>query len=185
MRIGIDIDGVIADFVGTFAPMFKKIGGCDFDQIVNYNFKNNTRGIDQGYAKLWGEQVESGKIYEQLKPVEGSKEFFCELFQKHEIILISSREEQFREVTENWLKRKGIAYNELELVGHDLRGKIDKMCTCDVVFEDQLEVARIVAARGITVVLLDYPWNSISDNVIRVKDWKEVREKLGGDGGLM
>ena len=53
-----------------------------------------------------------------------------------------------------------------------------------VFVDDRLEVATILANQGIKVLLLNREWNQLDvskiDNIIRVKDWDEIKDYFDG-----
>lgn len=177
MRIGVDIDGVIADFVAAFLPELNRICACSRDQIVSHDFRNNVYMDEESYKTLWEDLVDDGRIYEKLVPVGGAQNALRDLAENHEILVISSRSGNSREATEAWLRKYGIPFARLE-VGKSKREKVDMMARCDLVLEDELDIARMVAARGVPVILFDYPWNQVGDRIRRVKGWEEAAEEI-------
>ena len=173
MKIGIDIDGVIADFVGSFLPKLNKICDCNFHEIVSHNFRNNISVDINAYDSLWNEEVIEGKIYKILKPINGAIEALNRLSQNHVINIISSRGENSRKITENWLLHNNIPFSSLELV-QNKRDKVLLMMDCDLIIEDELEIARILESLGKQVILFDYPWTKECIKTKRVNNWDEI-----------
>lgn len=58
------------------------------------------------------------------------------------------------------------------------REKIELMCTCDLIIEDELEIARMASAKGVFVLLFDYPWTRIGGNIKRVKNWDQAVKEI-------
>lgn len=179
MKIGIDIDGVIADFVGSFLPRLQKYCKCKVKNIVNFNFWENLNIDKIEFDKIWEKEVIETNFYSDLKLVKGSLEALKILKKDNKLILISSREKQLARDTFNWLKHYGIPFSRLELVEKDKKKKVAKMVKCDLVIEDNLDIARMVEARGVPVLLFDYPWNKIGRDVRWVKNWKEAVKEIG------
>jgi len=177
VKIAIDIDGVIADFVGAFLPKLNTICRCGFEDIIHYDFKENIPVDETEYAQLWCEEVTKGRIYEVLVPVEGAKVALEHLAEKHKILLISTRKRALKETTLKWLRDNGIPFHELHLV-ENRKEKIAMMSECDVAIEDDLEVARMVQRMGICTLLFDYPWNRIAKTIKRVNSWAEAVEVM-------
>jgi len=173
VKIGIDIDGVIADFVGAFLPKLNTICRCGFEDIIHYDFKENIPVDETEYEQLWQEEVSNGRIYDRLVPVEGAKVALEHLSEKHNILLISTRKRVLKEMTLKWLRDNEIPFHELHLV-ENRKEKIAMMSDCDIVIEDDLEVARMVQQRGVRILLFDYPWNRIAKAIKRVNSWGEA-----------
>ena len=177
MKIGIDIDGVIADFVGSFLPKLNKICDCKFHEIVSHDFKNNVSVDETAYKRLWKEEVGKCKIYEALLPIKGAKEGLAYIADNHEIKIISSRGENSRQITENWLNKNNIPFSSLELV-QNKRQKVLLMMNCDLIIEDELEIARMLDSLGKQVILFEYPWTKECEKTKRVKNWDEVMKLI-------
>lgn len=179
MVIGIDIDGVIADFVGSFLPKLNKYCKCKFRDIIDYDFEKNINvNISAATIKKLWREVEKKKIYRELRLIKGSIEALNKLAKSNTIILITNRKKVNQKDTVLWLKRHKIPFEKL-VVADSRREKIFEMKKCDIVLEDSLEIARILGALGKTVLLFDYPWNSMNKNIIRIEDWKQAIDRIG------
>ena len=178
MIIGIDIDGVIADFVGSFLPKLNRYCKCSFQDIIDYDFEKNIN-IDISaieIKKLWRE-VEKEKIYRELRLIKGSIEALNKLAKSSTIILITNRKKVNQKDTLLWLRRHKIPFAKL-VVADNRKEKIFEMKKCDIVLEDSLEIARILGVCGKPVLLFDYPWNRMNNNIIRIKDWKQAINQI-------
>lgn len=176
MKIGIDIDGIIADFVSYFLPKLNKYCKCSFSDIVNYDFEKNIDINKEDIKKLW-EECDKYKIYKELKIVKGSVGALKKLVKKHDIILITSRHKKHKKDTLHWLKKNEIKFTKL-MMASDIKEKVNMMSKCDLVIEDSLEVARMVEAREIPVLLFDYPWNKIGQRIKRIRSWEQVLKEV-------
>jgi uncharacterized HAD superfamily protein len=179
MKIGIDIDGVIADFVGSFLPKLNKYCKCDFKDIIDYDFEKNINiNISAIQIKKLWQEVEKDKIYKELRLIKGSIESVKKLAKSNTIILITNRRKINQKDTLFWLRRHRIPFAKL-VVADNRKEKILEMKKCDIILEDSLEIARILSALSKPVLLFDYPWNRINKNITRIKDWKEALNKVG------
>lgn len=178
MILGIDIDGVIADFVGSFLPKLNKYCKCEVKDIVDYDFeKNISINISEAeLIELW-RVVEEDKIYKKLGLIKGSIKALNKLAKNNTIKLITNRKEVNKKDTVLWLKRHKIPFTEL-IVAENRKEKILEMRKCDIVLEDSLGIARILSVLGKPVLLFDYPWNRMNKNIIRIKDWKQAINKI-------
>jgi len=180
MRIGIDIDGVIAD---TFPLLVQELNtyfnkNLTFDDIICYDI-----------AAVYNLKKEQLTEFAHLKvpflqdnslPVPLAVECINDLRDRAYVALISARFEQSRDRTQNWLGRHGIQWDDLILLGNH-----DKADTCvnlnlDYFIEDNLNNALQVSENGIPVLLLDAPYNRapLPDLVQRVFSWSQICEVL-------
>jgi len=172
MKIGIDIDNVIADFARAFLPRLAKHCKCSFEDVVSYDFHKNFDISDRKFKRLWN-KIEKDKIYNELALIKGAHNALSKLSKKNKIILITSRKKRFYRQTLKWLKKHKLPFAKLEVVG-STKEKIDKMSRCELVLEDDLEVARMIESKGVQVVLFNYPWNKIGRKIKRVNNWQQA-----------
>ncbi|MFA5093330.1 MAG: hypothetical protein WC543_05260 [Candidatus Omnitrophota bacterium] len=174
MKIGVDIDGVVADFVGSFLPELNKYCNCSSEDIVNYDFEKNIKIniTDSQNKELWG-IINKNKLYSKLKLIKGCEIALSDIIKNNSIILISSRKKEIRGDTLAWLKKYKISFSKLKLFDSK-KEKIKAMSKCDIVLEDDLEVARALSALDVQVLLFDYPWNRIGSNIKRIKSWGQA-----------
>ena len=106
MVIGIDLDEVLADFINSFLKFYNKKNKTSFrrNKISCYNI-----------WKIWEETQEKimGDIYdfykthyfENIKPVAGAIDGIDILSQKHELKIITSRQNDIKLKTEDWIEK--------------------------------------------------------------------------------
>lgn len=176
MRIGIDIDGVIADTLPLLVA-----------ELNNF-FNRNIRPRDvTSYNILDVYDIEAGKLEEFAssrknilteapEPVPGAVPCLNRLKEHACLFLVSARNPELRTLTEKWLQKHGVPRDELILLGSH-----DKVDTCvrlglDVLVEDSRKNALQVSARGIRVLLLDAPYNrgALPPLVKRCLSWDEI-----------
>jgi len=176
LRIGVDIDGVLADSL----PLWTR-------ELNNFFGKNKTvEGIHlydicQTYGITQEELDEFIKIKGRYlmtapPPVKGATQFLPRLKEQHEIFIITARNKRYEGETVSWLRKYGIPYDELVLLGsHDKR----EACLCNgvqLMIEDTLEVTLKVITAGVPVLLLDAPYNrgALPSLAVRVRSWEEI-----------
>ena len=109
----------------------------------------------------------------------------------YELHLVTSRPGAIEKDTKTWIenhfpgKFKNLhhAYNShIHKPGSKkLKWEICKEIGAEILIDDFLTNALSCAENGISVFLMDNPWNQTEDlpaNVIRVKSWKEILAKL-------
>ena len=176
MRIGIDIDGVIAN---TFPLLVQELNNffdkdLSYDDIVSYDLAK-LYNVNQEQLKEFA-QAKRNLLYDGPLPVPYAVDCINNWRDKAYVALISARFEMAREPTQKWLERYNFYWNELILLGSH-----DKADTCvqmklDIFIEDNLNNALQVSSRGIPVILLDAPYNRapLSDQVRRVQSWSQI-----------
>jgi len=194
LKIGIDIDDVIAEFRKGFLNYYKKQGN-DFDFWEAYK-SNSVKEFFTDWNKVDKDIDDFHYLpeLEELDLVEGSSEVVNSLFEQHEIVFITSRPKEHKNTTRRFMKKyfpeslrivhseemdKSIDENKKHLT----KGEICEEESVDVMIEDNSLYAKDCAERGIFVFLLEKPWNKEKDfneyqNIEKVKDWNEIYYKL-------
>lgn len=152
MRIGFDIDGVLANFVAAYTPLVIDTTGVDLFQPVDwvdppvYNW-NAHRGysleeIKASYAVI----ATSEDFWANLKPLEGARTLapmFDNLNHKHEIYFITSRKGiNPRKQTEGWLAYHLSGTGDIPcalIVKNGMRGEVVKALQLDAYLDDYYE----------------------------------------------
>lgn len=187
MKIGIDIDGVIADFVKKFLEFYNKKTGNNFstENWVTYNFWDFIPITKEEGKKLMDEFY-SLEDFDEIPLIEGSKEAIHELSKQNQIYIITARPLRWGEKTKKFFD-KHFSGKQINLI-HS-RDKEDKtvykreICNnwgINLLIEDCGDIALQCAERGIQVFLLNslYNQNISHKNITRVKNWNEILEKI-------
>ena len=187
MIIGIDIDNTIThttEMILHYAQIFGKEQGLNTIPDMRYYYLEDILGWDRKTADEFL-NTHLGRIYNEMQPKEQAVEVINDLKQEHELILITSRNLQFpevEEVTVNWMERNGVFYDRLILNTTSNMHFFNKLDVCrenqvDVMIEDHYELVTQISP-FLPVIMFDYPYNShlLSDNIIRVKHWNEVKQ---------
>lgn len=177
LRIGIDIDGVIVDYVTASLPLLSQI--CD--RPISYqdiNSRDLTKALGMGkqaIAYFW-RQVLFTELLQYAPPIKGVTKALSQL-DGHKLWLFTGRPKHLKPLTESWLIGNSIVYNRIVFDSGKTVGKLSTERNCDVFIEDQLEVAAVLAEAGVFTILLDQPWNQtpiLPRNCIRVFDWDSI-----------
>lgn len=186
MRIGIDIDEVIAD---TLTAMI---------EFHNSVYETDLRRTDFGsyrFWETWGGTHEEAiqKVFDffatdhfaSISPVAGSLSALTILKERgHNLFAITGRHSELVEKTEQWVFHYfPEVFSEIHFVNtfsltQPVRKKsaVCKQLGVTLMIEDDIDHARDCAAQGIDTILLDYPWNQgeVPTNVYRVSSWDDV-----------
>jgi len=172
MRIGIDIDNVIANTYNELYPFFHAYMGREIDphQVVETMRKHKIRMIGYFYT-AWKKKVMSS-----VSLIQGAAETIRLWHNNHHITLVTSRSFIFRRQTRRWLTKNSILFHQLHFAQETT--KHSKIDNCDVFIEDNFEECEILADHCKQVLMLDYPWNQkplTKKNIVRVKNWDEIK----------
>lgn len=191
--IAVDIDEVLANFVDYFIEYhnLEYKTSISRDKFITFElnevFEVTLEEMNLKFAKF-KDQGHNLK----LEPIRGSKEAIDNLIKKgYEPHIVTSRPEMIKKDTEEWIDRHfpnkfhklHYSYNKyLEpSFKNKTKAEICKMIGARILIEDNLDLAVDAAQNGIIILLMDAPWNqteSLPDNIIRVKSWEEILEKI-------
>ena len=188
LKIGIDLDDVVFEFVNPLLEGYKEKYGKDisFEEVFSYNFPTIFNISLKEVIDLIEDVFKKGKV-ENMSFCEFSKESILDLSKNHKIYFITSR--IFREGTLESLEKFFFETN-FELVfssnpyaktNGKTKGEICNELGIDFMIEDSKEHAEECVGKNIKVFLLDKPWNKNTEsheNMIRVKNWREIMEKI-------
>lgn len=182
--IGLDIDGVIIDYIRSILPLLSEIckQQINYEDITHPSLTQllNVLDIDERTAETIWNQVLKTDFLLKSPPVEGAIEGLG-LLTHHDIRLITGRPESIKGITLSWLDINGIKYDRIVFESYKAAGLSSPEKECDLFIEDQLEIARVFAEAGINTLLLDQPWNlatSLPENCHRVYNWSEIIETV-------
>jgi uncharacterized HAD superfamily protein len=188
MIVAVDIDDVLNDFVGSMAEFHNKHYGTNLkrEDFKTY-YLRETLGLDEKEAsRRLGEFADSS--LEALKPTEDSVEVVRELSNIHKLVVITSRAEKRRELTQNWISSNFpncfsevyFAMNHYIGVGNKKKNEICKELGVGIMIEDSMDYALKCSEVG-GVFLYDCPWNQkdkLPSSIIRVHGWKDIGRRL-------
>lgn len=189
MKIGIDIDEVVVEFVRGYLKLYnqKYNKNIKFEDIFTYSLWKPLGRSKEEVFELADEYYLS-ESFDKIELVQGAKEGIKELNSISEAVFITSRPNIIKEKTKTFLKQvfpdpnlKIIhSSNSYSQTNGKTKSEICKNQKIDILIEDDINYALDCADNGIKVILLDKPWNQEKEhkNIIRVKDWDEILEKI-------
>lgn len=117
MKVGLDIDGVLADFISPFLNVVeKKLGNGPIhpESITDLSFKEHPYLSEEAVWKCMEEVSYDPAFWHSLSPLISSQDWeeLDRLSQKSELVFVTHRWERdtysIHEVTCDWLKRHGV-----------------------------------------------------------------------------
>lgn len=186
LKIGIDIDNVIADSYPRYINAFNEKFGTavKYEEVYDFYYLENYVGVDKAATSHFIETVlHSEKFQLAIPPYEEPKTIIQKWAESgHLIHYITARPIAIKDITLHWLKNHGfwVKGAKLHLLDVDqepshanFKKEIVDKWKVDIFVEDTKGIAETL---NIPVLLLDRPWNQgkLPKNVKRVKDWKEI-----------
>lgn len=176
MRLGIDLDGVVANFTLGWMTFYNrdfgtKLGVEDsqrWNDLVDLTHFENI-----GEFWRWCSDLDGRSVFWHLEPFPGAVEALQDLADAgHEIVIITTKPHFAVGDTHEWIERHGIPTEEI----HILEEKW--LVECDVYLDDGPHVLpRLVAERpDATVCRYVRPWNHSVPGAIDINDFEEFRE---------
>lgn len=135
-RIGLDLDGVVADWTGAAKRWFNA-RGYKFDEtqdVPTWNYiEDNVSKED--WKAIWKE-AENGFFLEKVQALRGADEFVAGLAKLGDIVVITSRPKVAALDTFAWIHRRG-----WDVTGINVVGKNDPkwLISADVLIDDKPE----------------------------------------------
>jgi len=191
MKIAIDIDDTVLNFLDGFFSFYKKHHNPSFDykreKVSNYLFED-ILGIDTNKVISLFSEFKKTHFFKKMTPLDGAKEAIIKLSKGNEIIFITARPSDLNQETKEHLDSLFPKHNFQIIHSHDsknnkIKEKADfcKDLGIEVIIEDDKKAALNCAQKGIACFLIDQPWNrDMGDcaRIMRVKTWPEIVEKV-------
>ena len=205
MRIGVDIDDVIAECALPYLRRFAHEFGVELPPEPGWHTLNELTEVSPADKDRFRIRTYDGDFFGSLEPYADCPIVLEQLVEAgHELYFITARAEKRRIVTETWLREKGL-FDHAKAVhlkpagdfdptrapgrydaGSSARYKVrlaqelelDRFC------EDERTISVPLAEAGTRVWLFDHPWNrDVGHSLIeRVMGWSDIADKVGLPG---
>ncbi len=194
MKIGIDLDDVLADSLPHYVQALNRRFGLTIDLVeAAWRIFDRFPQIPRREAHtFFSELIEDG-FFSSRPLLPGAREAVESLAKDgHRLFIVTGRAARDAATTREWLEQVGllrhfnaVVHNGMEPVSRYKAGAATRL-QLDLFIEDELEVATAIAETAIPVLLFDRPWNqgALPDTMQRVRSWTEVLTWIGAvDGG--
>jgi len=190
MRIGIDLDEVLCEFVQGLIKFhnFKYGSNLVFEDFFSFSFEKVWGGSFEEVLVKIGEYHESS-FFLNIVPVNGAIDSVNELRKTHDLFIITARWHSVRDKTLTWLNKYfDGAFKDVVFVNHWAKegGEKSKGDVCDELdldlFIDDFAPYAVDCYRKRKsgsfrkVILFNKPWNKNEElprGIIRVNSWAE------------
>lgn len=189
MRIGVDIDAVLANLLAPLDEFHNKKYG------TNVTARHHTTyDLGKVWSCSWDESI--NRMYEfyfseefhEIKHISGSKKGIKTLAAHHDLFVITSRPYEIEDRSNRWIYKhfankfkETFHTNQMTNKKEQSSKKKSDICieqNITVLIEDYLGHANDCAEKGIKVILLSAPWNkaekNLHPNITRVSSWKQI-----------
>jgi len=155
MRIGVDVDGVLADRIPTILDLIAERHGVRLSPARIAGGETPVPGTDRRLRSFFAETDEDPDHLRSLPTVDGAVAGMRALAADHELLIATYRKPVAREPTRRWLADHEIPYDDyVRDVGEGKRA-----VPADLLIDDSVPTARAFAAAGGRAVLFSQPWN--------------------------
>ncbi len=185
MKIGVDIDGVVANFVASFIPLVQQRLGLTLreEDIYVHDLYLVLGILPDTAMKLIRDTIRC-----DLEPYPGAIRGLSRLRQRHEVTLVTARPPDMTDITEKWLARRKVPHDHLLHFEEGLKHK--HQYAFDVFVDDHLREAFGFVNRVPHIIIFDHPWNrtlNLGGLFKRARDWHEVVSIIEAceDGGFV
>ncbi|MHB1043252.1 MAG: 5' nucleotidase, NT5C type [Eubacteriales bacterium] len=176
MRLGVDIDGVLADSLALWVRELNRFFRKEkkVEEIHLYDI-SQTYGITSKQLEEFM-SARGSFIMSQVPLMRDAGYYLRRIRHYHEIFIVTAREDKYERETREWLLRHGLPHDELVLLGSHQKQSACKGMSLGALVEDTLEIGLNVSAAGVPVLLFDAPYNqgSLPPLVFRQRSWEEV-----------
>ena len=172
MRLGIDLDGVVADFTAGWIARYNPEFGADLhrDQVETWaGMLELTHFETMDEFWQWTAQGANGSIFRNLDTYPGALESLDRLARNHDIVILTTKPDWAIHDTFAWISDQGILTREVHILEDKWR------VPCDVYLDDAPhQVESLVRQRpDTTVCRFVRPWNQPVLGARDIHDWSE------------
>lgn len=178
MRIGIDLDGVVANFTQGWMDFYNRDFGTSlvFEDSQNWgDLVDLTHFKDMDEFWAWSSDLDGHSIFWHLETFPGAVEAIRGLVDAgHQIVVITTKPSFAIRDTHEWVERHRIPAAEIHIIQSNDKWEIP----ADVYLDDgPLVLPGLLEHRpNSTVCRYIRPWNEPLDGAIDVHDFVEFRE---------
>lgn len=192
--IYIDMDDVLSESNQIFLQILERDFGkkVSYSQITTFDLQESFGLSDDEYALFFDRIHHPDEMIHHL-PVAGAKEMLNQWHDRgYKISILTGRPVHTKEISLKWLDLHEFYHDSFTIVNKYGRDSCEgeasislkKVSTqhFDLAVEDSGHMAQFLSeTMGVTVALLDRPWNqsmSFNNKVHRCADWSEINKKF-------
>lgn len=171
LRVGVDVDGVLANQINGILPRIKARHGIDltYDEITDWQLPV---GATSDVKVEIADALEDPQYILSMPIHSGAKRFMETLFEDHRLYVVTARPIEAKADTEVWLSRAGFPFDGLL----NLKEKAKSMFQTDVLVDDYVgNISDYLRNSSGTAVLVKQPWNHDHSELVEWADDPRLR----------
>lgn len=179
MRLGIDLDGVVADFNAGWINLYNEEFGAEvgLDDVDAWDaIPSLTHFHSMGDFWQWARNLKGATLFRHLETYPGATEALWRLSREHEIVILTTKPHWAVHDTYAWISENRLPTREVHILHHKW------MVDCDVYLDDAPHhVYRIPRERADRVMVrFARPWNHPVPGTESVESWDEFVDLVDG-----
>ena len=172
MRLGIDLDGVVADFNTGWVSRYNDEFGSNVstDQVDSWDAMDHlTHFESKGAFWRWAARGVHGSVFRHLETYPGALETLTRLSRRHEIVIITAKPDWAVHDTFAWISDRRIPTREIHVTEAKWR------VPCDVYLDDSpRQIVELHTNRPEAIVCRYVrPWNKSVPGTRNIHSWVE------------
>ena len=183
MRLGIDLDGVVADFNSGWIRRYNVDFGTEIplDAVESWDGMHQlTHFPDINAFWEWAQDHGGGSLFRHLETYDGAVEALHRLYREHDIVIVTTKPEWAIHDTLAWLAEHRIPTREVHMIEQKWR------VPCDVYLDDSPHQVQSIHLHRPEAAMCRFvrPWNDPVPGVHDVEDWASFQalvDRLGAE----
>ena len=173
MRLGIDLDGVVANFNGGWIAIYNKEFGTDIslDAVDSWGAAPRlTHFAHMGEFWRWASDIKGRSLFWHLEMFPDALPTLHDLDRLgHEIVILTSKPHWAVSDTFEWIGSKGLPTTEVHIL--DDKWEV----SCDIYLDDGPHIIRDLPQHRPESIMCRFvrPWNALTEDTVSIGSWAD------------